>query len=369
MRGFPGDEDATEPSDLVLTRLWKMRPNLKSLDVGVTSEQSVSVISLFHEWKDLEHVRFRCEQEDSCAVEMDDEFYDFEPEYKLKSLSMGLVLEPELFDRITRSSHESLESLSTYVRRRALDLSQFSQLKQVTIHGGDDMWKAVGDTLATLPSKVESVEIVGNMLISNLDRVRGRRDTWLLHGAEHAETVSSRQRQRTHPDEFTFATLLTRLPPHVKRFALGDFPAAAESSALVAALSDRTWLPNLQSIAVPDEIYANFGDVGDQEEGGEGFEAGSYEDITAKGIRKEQSALDAACKARGVRFFLRKRSWKDRINEDLPPLPRIFQEPLEEEDEDDETGDEDESGDEWDDFGSDRESMGDEEDEMEEYEE
>lgn len=139
MRGFPGDEDATEPSDLVLTRLWKMRPNLKSLDVGVTSEQSVSVISLFHEWKDLEHVRFRCEQEDSCAVEMDDEFYDFEPEYKLKSLSMGLVLEPELFDRITRSSHESLESLSTYVRRRALGLSQFSQLKQVTIHGGDDM--------------------------------------------------------------------------------------------------------------------------------------------------------------------------------------------------------------------------------------
>ena len=210
------------------------------------------------------------------------------------------------------------------------------------------MWKAVGDTLATLPPKVESVEIVGNMLISNLDRVRGRRDTWLFHGAEYTETVSSRQRQRTRPDEFTFATLLTRLPPHVKRFALGDFPAAAESSALVAGLSDRTWLPNLQSIAVPDEIYANFGDVGDQEEGGEGFEAGSYEDITAKGIRKEQSALDAACKARRVRFFLRKRSWKDRINEDLPPLPRIFQEPLEEEDEDDERGDEDESGDEWD---------------------
>jgi hypothetical protein len=35
---------------------------------------------------------------------------------------------------------------------------------------------------------------------------------------------------------------------------------------------------------------------------------------SVKGIRKEQSALDAACKARGVRFYLRKRSWKDRIN-------------------------------------------------------
>lgn len=369
-RGFPGDgdEDATEPSDRVFTHLWKMRPNLKSLDVGLASDQAISVISLFHEWKDLEHVRLRFQEEDALGCELDDEVYDFEPEYRLKSLSMGLVLEPELFDRITRSSRDSLESLSTYVRRRALDLSKFSQLKQVTLHGGDNMWKAVGDTLAMLPPEVESVEIIGNMLISNLDRVRGRRENYLFHGPEHAETVSSRRRRQTHPDEFTFATLLRRIRAHVTRFSLGDFPAAAESSALVAALGDRTWLPNLRSLAVPDEIYANFGDLADREEGGEGFEPGSYEDSTAKGIRKEQSALDAACKARGVRFFLRKRSWQERINEDLPPLPRIFQEPFEgEEEEDDELEDDLETGDEWDDFGSDRESMSGEE--MEEDEE
>ena len=186
------------------------------------------------------------------------------------------------------------------------------------------MWKAVGDTLATLPPKVESVEIIGNMLISKLDCVRGRREIYLFHGPEHAETVSSRRRRQTHPDEFTFATLLRRIPPHVKHFSLGDFPAAAESSALVAALGDWTWLPNLRSHAVPDEIYAILDISASHGEGGEGFQSGSYQDPTVQGIRKEQSALAAVCKARGVRFFLRNRNWQERINEDLPPHPRIF---------------------------------------------
>lgn len=324
LRRYLRDKDATEPSDRVFTHLWKLRPNLKSLDVGLASDQAVSVISLFHEGKDLEHVRLRCEQQGALLVEMDDEFYDFEPEYRLKSLSMGLILEPELFDRITRSSHDSLESLSTYVRRRALDLSKFSRLKQVTLHGGDNLWKAVGDTLATLPPKVESVEIVDNFLILNLDHIRLRGDIYPFHGPEHPESVSSRRRQQTHPDEFTFATLLTRIPPHVKHFSLGEPPVAAESSALVAALGDRTWLPNLRSLAFPDEIYAILDVSASHGEGGEGSQSGSYQDPTVQGIRKEQSALAAACKARGIRFFLRNRNWQERINEDLPPHPRIF---------------------------------------------
>ncbi|GAA5990368.1 hypothetical protein JCM10908_007337 [Rhodotorula pacifica] len=312
----------TESSDAVFMHLWKRRANLKSLDANVISEQGTLAIGALHEFKDLEHVRLVFEEEGGVAVEMDDEFFDCEPEYKLKSLTMGLVLEPELFDRLTRSSFESLESLSVYIRRRALDLSRFKHLKQVTLHGAVDVWKSIGDTLATLPPSVTSVEIVHNLLITGLDHQRSR-GGFFLDKPEHAETRASRRRERTHPDEFTLAAAIKRLPARVTHLEFGDYVHHPEIATLVNVLEDRSWLPHLASLAIPCEIYEHYGEEGynadeDEEEGGSTSEM-------VRNIQEGQNSLEAACRARGIRFYLRRKNWQARM-ETLDFVPRVFME-------------------------------------------
>lgn len=334
-----------------------MRPGLERLEATTLSYEQDYILYNLQEFPQMTDLRLTY-TDDGQALEIAS-FPEAEAcTLHLKTLEIGAVLRPDAFAHLTDSSRDSLERISLYVRRSAHDLSSFSRLKEVALHGIEGHWKAVGDVVATLPPTVTYLEVCPSDDVTNLDEsYRRPRGLWDLRGSERAENKRDRVRQRTHPDEYSFPTSLSRLPPQLTRLAFMLCIEDTNSDALIAALRDRTWLPDLKQFETADALWMN-GEASDDEneDGMDPDDLLPHSGFASESLirtRAEKRALVEACAARGIRLGPRKQHWED-ARHGLELVPRVFIRPPCFDDDEDDDGEENEGSaidaDEWEDY-------------------
>ncbi|GAA5990367.1 hypothetical protein JCM10908_007336 [Rhodotorula pacifica] len=315
-----------DPHSLVIFHAAEAQPLLQSLELARATERNWELIPALRKFKALKHLSLTF-GEDGQAVELpaiSERGSTKPPEpypFQLESLELNSLVEQSLLDRLTESSEASLTYICVAVMREPLDVSAFPNLRKVAVVCGADMYKAVVETIKTMPDSVDSLEIRRTHTINGLEHQRRRYDS---EEAEldayyddefEEEQIEERKRLRAkeaaRDKENTFSVLLDNLPTRIRCLSFLNYLTEIDPDSrdadkdeqiqLVAALARSDFLPNLVQLEVGNPATDDYWD--------------EWESADRKWIRGRRKPLVAACAKRRIFLGPRERHWERALSE------------------------------------------------------
>ncbi|BGP43227.1 hypothetical protein JCM10449v2_007255 [Rhodotorula kratochvilovae] len=313
------DEWDREAGPCVLKVVHERFPDLKRLAVrGIHPDDQEYTLCLLAPFKDLEHLELKCSQFDRGYLDWADSTFGqaagVEFTWRLKSLDLPNSMDDTLFDRLTLSSTETLESLGIGIRADALDLSDFVRVAHLTIAYSRP--SVVAATLATAPTTVRVLELRedGDLTYADAREARFNRDSEEYELDSDGDPVSPSGSDAGDDDE-RYATMLASVPATVQHLRITSYLGKEEEADLLRALADPAWAPQLGVLDLADEALGDNGWMDD-------LPRAERKEAKAE-FKKVREKVRKACAKRGVRLGPAVPHWKEDEN-DEGKVPRML---------------------------------------------
>ncbi|PRQ70997.1 hypothetical protein AAT19DRAFT_10537 [Rhodotorula toruloides] len=231
----------------------------------------------------------------------------------LDRLIIGSPTTEELFDQLSGSSRSTVRTLGLSLLREPLDLSEFTQLKNLIVKACQ--YGVVRETLNTMPAGVTYLEIRESGVIAHLERLM-RRQELRPHGdpiydSDEEDEVCSNFEPIFGDAGSTIRTLLAGIPSHIKHLRLPQFYSSEDMQIITSSFASPTVLPQLHVFEIGNPLKDLYTDASEWDP----------EEVDRETALRER--LREVCAARGVEIGPYDEHW-GQVQSEEGTIPRAL---------------------------------------------